>query len=227
MSLMNRIEISCFLNSRQPEHVHAGIWQPDIVGAVFAVRGRDLIDAVENGCGTASIAEAVLAMLSRDRELMRRTRLRMAPEEYGSFSHVRIEMGVQSSSSRKTVFGIYGNADGFDPLRFYCYSGAIDDCPVTEWLDELRIMLLVPDIRFRNALQELVDNKKARTDPSSEEWQDEISRYFDAEVIRNLVEYRKALDAVDCRRSLRFQPYYEGGTKKRRPQYGRKHMVEV
>ncbi len=82
MALINRIEVSCFLDSSQVDQRRSSEWRPDYMGVTFDVRGVNSIIAMENGYGKTSIAEAVLSVLSRDKELLTRTRQRMAPKSY-------------------------------------------------------------------------------------------------------------------------------------------------
>lgn len=204
MALINRIEVSCFLDSSQSEHRRVEEWQPDYTGVTFDVRGVNSIIAMENGYGKTSIAEAVLAVLSRDKELITRTRQRMAPKGYGAYSHIRVEILVQHNASQEDIFGrsgdavpgekhvlgIYGNCDGVDPITFYCYRGTLSDCPVAEWQGGLKV-LMVPNQVFRNNIRSLLDAKRARNDLSVDEWKDEVTKYFEKAVIRQLVEYQK------------------------------------
>lgn len=205
MSLLNRIEVSCFLDSSQTDSRRLENWSPDYVGVVFDVRGVNSIIAMENGTGKTSISEAVIAILSRDRDLLTRTRQRMAPKSFNAFSHVRVELLVQHEARQEDIFGksgldvpgekhvlgIYGNSDGTDGVRFYHYRGTLEDCPAATWADDRLRVSMMPNKEFSETLGNLVAARTGKNSLSLEEWYDEVAKYFEPEIVRKLVEYQK------------------------------------
>jgi len=192
MALMNRWEVSNFLDSRKGRD-----WIPDFVGERFDFGGLSTAVNMDNGLGKSSCTEAVLWMLSRDRELGRKTRSRIAPDSDRRFTHIRCEFvepkggGLLAHGERiigeTWVFGYYGNR-GED--CFYCYHGTLEDVPVH--IDEIDedgglYKVCVPDEEFRASLGQF----RNAVITSARDWAARVRQFMSGAQLEQLVAYQK------------------------------------
>lgn len=192
MALMNRWEVSNFLDSRKGRD-----WIPDFVGERFDFGGLSTAVNMDNGLGKSSCTEAVLWMLSRDRELGRKTRSRIAPDSDGRFTHIRCEFVEPKGADlfahgeritgERWVFGYYGNR-GED--CFYCYPGTLEDVPVH--IDEIDedgglYKVCIPDEEFRASLAQF----KNAVVTSAREWAARVRQFMSGAQLEQLVAYQK------------------------------------
>lgn len=192
MALMNRWQISNFLDSRKGRD-----WFPDFVGECFDFGGLSTAINMDNGLGKSSVTEAVLWMLSRDRELGRKTKPRIAPEADRRFTHIRCEFvepkgdigaGGERIVGETWVFGYYGNRG--DDGCFYCYPGTLEDCPVhIDEIDEDGAIFKVcmPDDEFRAALATF----KTAVITGARDWAARVRQFMSGAQLEQLVAYQK------------------------------------
>ncbi|WP_110643141.1 hypothetical protein [Salinicola sp. CPA57] len=145
MSVINRIEIANLLNKHGDI---ASPWEAKMRHLLLDLRGQSSAISMENGFGKTTMAEALIGMLSRDRQLLTRTRRKCSPSKVNgegrSWTHLRVEFRAQDSASQQDdmlavageevagetfVFGMYGYSDG-SGLVFYHYPGKLADVPV-------------------------------------------------------------------------------------------------
>ena len=145
MSLINRIEISNFVCLLGPEAADSE-WEPLFRHNIFDLGSQSSAISMPNGTGKTSLAEAVIAILSRDRVLAQRTREKMAPASFGDYSHIRVELlipradgandmfvsGGYSVPGETWVFGVCGFRGKQHSLSYYYYKGTLEDCPVVK-----------------------------------------------------------------------------------------------
>lgn len=203
MALINRIEISNFLNITDAEP-----WTPSYRHVEYILGGQATAIQMDNGIGKTSIAEAIMTVLSRNSKFARNTLDRMAPltstSPFGAYySHIRIEFVVRDNEptddfftlagedvpGETWVFGICGNRRerGInDPgLKYYCYSGKLKDCPVADTAKNA----LITNEAFRTTLRDI---RGSSWDVGAEEWHDRVHEMLPKHVIHQLVEFQKA-----------------------------------
>lgn len=143
MSVINRIEVTNFLNANGESD--SAPWMPKYRGVVFALRGQSSAINMSNGTGKTSIADAMLGILTRDQALVAKSRSKMAPMNFGIYSHVRIEFLVTPHASAQRnldmenstpivdetwVFGMCGYRGTGHQAMFYYYPGTFEDLPL-------------------------------------------------------------------------------------------------
>lgn len=139
MALISRWEISNFLSSGGPNR-----WNPDFIGEVYDFGGMSAAVVADNGVGKTSTVEAVLALLSNDQTLTRRTRSKAAPESYGFYSHIRVEFVLPEAEDPRQIAMPVGERAAGEywvvgmylyrserPVRYH-YQGTLEDIPVHE-----------------------------------------------------------------------------------------------
>ncbi len=200
MSTINRIEVANYLNlNGEGEHE---AWNPRYRDVVFNFRGQSTAMNMTNGVGKTSNVEAWLALLTRDSQLISRTREKMAPERGGYYSHVRIEFLVPSSESMATddffvmqgeqapgqetwVFGMYGYRSA-GSVYFYYYRGDLAQVPVAD--HGRGSLALLPNKHFSDALKAVPGSKR---NPVREDWVAEMELHVSPVSMRRQAEYQK------------------------------------
>lgn len=225
MALMNRWQISNFLDSREG---NAKDWFADFVGETYDFGGWSAAVQMENGTGKTTSAEAVLGLISRDRALMKRTVSKMAPSASGHLSHIRIEFllpdedlrtptlalhggGSLGRRGERWVLGLYGNRDDGRPIYYY-YPGTLEEWPVhVEETDHAGMPAKSPidDEVFRTCRP-----AKVKTVDTDKAWADVVSSFLSPLQVAQLVQYQRS-GAGDKSASLFFvkpsrgEPYDE------------------
>lgn len=203
MALINRIEISNFLNIMDAEP-----WMPSYRHVEYILGGQATAIQMDNGLGKTSIAEAIMTVLSRNSKFARNTLAKMAPltstSPFGAYySHIRIEFVVRNSEptddfftlagedvpGETWVFGICGNRrerGTNDPgLKYYYYSGILDNCPVAD----IENNVLITNDAFRTTLRNI---RGSSWDVGADEWHERVHEMLPKHVIHQLVEFQKA-----------------------------------
>lgn len=67
-------------------------WSPRIRYECLDFRGQSAAINLTNGGGKTTLAEAWLAVLSRDHSLVSRTKKKFSPKSSGVWSHVQVEL---------------------------------------------------------------------------------------------------------------------------------------
>jgi len=140
MSLINRIEVSNFLNESRSK-----TWDPDFRLELLNFRAFSTIFLAPNGVGKTSLADAIFACLTMRQPFVKQTKERMSPAREKIMSHVRIEFmrplaGDNPDQARQLdmafkvrgepwVAGICGHNDPDDMIHYF-YQGVLEDAPV-------------------------------------------------------------------------------------------------
>jgi len=142
MALINRVAVSNFLNYNGPE-LHRE-WFPTFRFECLDFRGQSAAINLTNGGGKTTLAEAILAVLSRDQTLVTQTKRKFSPKSEGIWSHVQVELIRPSGSVSQNdfitaegnavagehwVFGMCGFR-GDESVSYYYYPGRLDDLPI-------------------------------------------------------------------------------------------------
>lgn len=199
MSTINRIEVANFLNLNGEGESER--WNPRYRFVKFNFHGQSAAVNMTNGAGKTSNVEAWLALLTRDRHLISRTREKMAPERDGYYSHIRIEFlvpergagaqndffverGSPASGKETRVFGMYGYRS--ENPHFYFYPGSLEQVPVAD--TSTGKVALLPNRVFRDKLKATEGN---RHNPLREDWIAELSFHVSSVSMRRQAEYQK------------------------------------
>lgn len=200
MSTINRIEVANFLNLNGEGESEA--WDPRYRAVTFNFNGQSTALNMTNGVGKTSNVEAWLALLTRDSQLIARTRQKMAPERDGYYSHIRIEFvvpergtaaqddffvqqGSAVAGKETWVFGMYGYRSA-GSINFYYYRGSLEKVPVAD--SAAGTVTLLPNQEFREALKVADRN---RHNPVREDWIAELSLHVSPITMRRQAEYQK------------------------------------
>lgn len=200
MSVINRIEVSNFLNLDNRKPSEAG-WEPHWRHVVINLRGTSAAIVATNGAGKSTLNRALYAILTRDQSMHTETRKRAAPYRKGQFSHIRIEILFRDASTvaapgligmevpgEAYVLGCYGYSDGDNPLQFYSYRGYLEDCPVCHVEGTRKTLISNADF-----LQALKNPRLSCFSPQDKKaWQDHVHRHFDPNLLAQLLFYQKA-----------------------------------
>ncbi|MBY0431501.1 MAG: hypothetical protein K2Q10_09910, partial [Rhodospirillales bacterium] len=195
MSVINRFEVANYLNLDQTAD-----WRPDYRHVVFNLRGQSTAINLGNGGGKSTLTRGILVLLGRDREFQSMTRDKMAPENTGVYSHLRIELLFRDEPREADlfaraggnlpgepwVFGVYGYSGKGQQLHFYRYQGRLEDCPVAGTSG--RKVVLIDNEAFRHTLRQV---RGVLVNPDSPEWLREVGRHFDPGSVRQMIEYQK------------------------------------
>ncbi|MCG7977124.1 MAG: hypothetical protein G8D90_21345, partial [gamma proteobacterium symbiont of Clathrolucina costata] len=200
MSTINRIEVANFLNLNGEGESET--WDPRYRVVTFNFHGQSTAMNMTNGVGKTSNVEAWLALLTRDPQLISRTREKMAPERDGYYSHIRIEFvvpergtaaqddffvqqGSPVAGKETWVFGMYGYRSA-GSINFYYYRGSLEQVPVANTTGGA--LTLLPNKEFRAVLKAAERN---RHNPVREDWIAELSLHVSPISMRRQAEYQK------------------------------------
>lgn len=198
MSVINRMEVSNCINldNYRPNQKD---WSPHYPYLEINFRGLSAAIKATNGTGKTTINNAYYALVTRDRSMTSKFKSRMAPTRKGIWSHFRLEMLYQTmednlrgpqlfgmeAPGEAWVFGMYGYSD--DEVRFYCYRGHFEDCPLA--LKEGHKRSLIHNEEFASKLKTQTD---ASTSLTVSEWKKAIGRHIDESLTQKMLAYHKA-----------------------------------
>jgi hypothetical protein len=202
MSTINRIQVANFLNLNGEGEQDPGAPRYRLV--TFNYYGQSTAMNMTNGVGKTSNVEAWLALLTRDQELISRTRRKMAPERDGYYSHIRIELRVPTTGNARQedlfvqqgspaagketwVFGMYGYRSA-GSINYYYYRGSLEQVPIGTGGQAGVATTLLPNQQFRAALKAAPHN---RHHPSRDDWIAELSLHISPISMRRQAEYQK------------------------------------
>lgn len=204
MPLINRIEVSNFMNSRREEP-----WRPDWTFQTFDLKGENTAINMPNGRGKSTIVHALLAMLAYDKGLNDIRQRHFAPQSTAHYSHVRIEtyiladdyspmdLVVQAGGDvggYPMVFGVYGNSGESGSHRLYSYRGTLEDCPIGR--KEGNRVTLTNNSVFLEKLTVMPGRfPAAQRDETRVNWRDYVAGIFDMPSIEQQLVYQKAKGA--------------------------------
>lgn len=204
MPLIQRIEVSNFMNSRREDP-----WRPDWTFQVFDLKGENTAINMPNGRGKSTLVLTVLAMLAHDKSLHELRKNHFAPQSTGHYTHVRIEttvwvdddspidLVVQSGGGAggiPMVFGLYGNSGESASFKLYAYQGILEDCPIGR--REGNRVTLAPNKNFLEKLSVMSKRFPAtQRDDTRVNWREHVSDTFDMPSIEQQLVYQKAKGA--------------------------------
>jgi len=199
MSLINRIEVSNFLNL---DNVlpHEQNWCAHYPHLILNCGGENTIIQLPNGGGKSTISNAILALLSRNKDCTKRVREILAPKRGSIYTHIRLEVKhnhfdtiqanmIGEMPGEPYVIGLYGYHDSSQEIKFYIYQGELEDCPVA-YDGSVNGEIVIDYVSNKNFEEKLksVRHYKVR---SRTEYQNEIHQHFDEKLINQLLQYQK------------------------------------
>lgn len=201
MSVINRIEVSNFLNLDQ---IPPGddTWHAHYPHLVLNCGGENTIIQLTNGGGKSTITNAILALLSRNSSCIKRVRDILAPKREQIYTHIRIEVLFRDKfeslqegflgelKGEPYVIGMFGYSDKSHEINFYIYQGELEDCPVatTSIVNEEIVVDYVKNSVFEQHLKKNTRHYRSR---NRQEYLNEIYQHFDEKMIDQLIQYQK------------------------------------
>lgn len=204
MPLINKIEVSNFMNSRREEP-----WRPDWTFQVFDLKSENTAINMPNGRGKSTLVHTILALLAHDKSIHELRKNHFAPQSTGHYTHIRIEtyiwveddspvdLVVQSggdAGGTPMVFGLYGNAGESGSFKVYAYRGTLEDCPIGR--REGNSITLTGNQYFLDKLSAMPGRFPAtQRDDTRVNWREHVSGIFDMPSIEQQLLYQKAKGA--------------------------------
>ncbi len=205
MPLINRIEVSNFMNSTRAEP-----WRPDWALQRFDLMGENTAINMPNGKGKSTLILTLLAMLTpRTRSLSDIRGNHFAPLSTGRYTHVRMETYIWADDGTPNdliaqaggdfggypmVFGIYGNAGETGRYKLYAYRGMLEDCPVGYRVENR--VTLVDNQDFLEGLDARLGRFPAnQREESTNAWREFVGTLFDMASLEQQLVYQLAKGA--------------------------------
>lgn len=201
MSLISRVEISNYLTEGL-ESNHFANWNPMLTGITLRMDCQSSLVNITNGGGKTSMAELLLLVLSRDKNLLQRVRDKSAPKGRG-YTHARIEFReVDKSSFREPslleidpenqpgqtrVIGVALTNDVVDSPIFYSYSGTLEDSPCYTLASG--VLNNVPDDAFAKRTKS-ISGCQWNSFRNASEWQAHVGDAISMDVVRRNAVYQ-------------------------------------
>lgn len=200
MGLINRVAISNMLNFYGDGKRKK--WSPRFRYECLDFRGQSTAVNLTNGGGKTTLAEAMLAVLSRDHTLVSRTKKKFCPKSVGTWSHIQVELIRPLANTGQSdfitaqgnevngehwVFGMYGYL-GDQGVNYYYYKGRLEELPIGT--DDAKQRTL-----FSN--EEFVQNRKALpglvVSPHEDEWEEALALKVNLpqSTIRQMTDFQK------------------------------------
>nr|WP_286009661.1 hypothetical protein [Salinicola sp. S1-1-2] len=182
----------------------ASPWEAKMRHLLLDLRGQSSAISMENGFGKTTMAEALIGLLSRDRQLLTRTRRKCSPSkvngEARSWTHLRVEFRAQGGDAQQDdmlavageevagetfVFGLYGYSDG-SGLVFYHYAGKLGDVPVHHITRDGKLAL------YANAdVQSAMRAHGVTRASNREEWLEAVGSHISRRELAQLAAFQK------------------------------------
>ena len=83
MPLINKIEVSNFMNSRREDP-----WRPDWTFQTFDLKSENTAINMPNGRGKSTLVLAVLALLAHDKSIHELRKTHFSPQSTGHYTHI-------------------------------------------------------------------------------------------------------------------------------------------
>jgi len=200
MGLINRVAISNMLNFYGDGKRKK--WSPRFRYECLDFRGQSTAVNLTNGGGKTTLAEAILAVLSRDHTLVSHTKKKFSPKSVGTWSHIQVELIRPLANTGQSdfitaegnevngehwVFGMYGYL-GDQGVNYYYYKGRLEELPIGTDDGKQRTLL-------RN--DEFVQNRKALPglvmSPHEDEWEEALTLKVNLpqSTIRQMTDFQK------------------------------------
>lgn len=204
MPLINRIEVSNFMNSRREDP-----WRPDWTFQLFDLKGENTAINMPNGRGKSTLVLSILALLAHDKSLNELRKTHFAPQSTGHFTHIRVETYVWveddppvdlivqaggDAGGTPMVFGLYGNAGESGSFKVYAYRGTLEDCPIGR--REGNRVTLTGNQDFLDKLSAMPGRfPTTQREDTRVNWREHVSGIFDMPSIEQQLVYQKAKGA--------------------------------
>lgn len=204
MPLINKIEVSNFMNSRREDP-----WRPDWTFQVFDLKSENTAINMPNGRGKSTLVLTILALLAHDKSIHELRKNHFAPQSTGHYTHIRIEtyiwveddspvdLVVQSggdAGGTPMVLGLYGNAGESGSFKVYAYRGTLEDCPIGR--REGNRITLTGNQDFLDKLSVMPGRFPAtQREDTRVNWREHVSGVFDMPSIEQQLVYQKAKGA--------------------------------
>lgn len=200
MGLINRVAISNMLNFYGDGKRKK--WSPRFRYECLDFRGQSTAVNLTNGGGKTTLAEAMLAALSRDHTLVSRTKKKFSPKSVGTWSHIQVELIRPLANTGQSdfitaqgnevngehwVFGMYGYL-GDQGVNYYYYKGRLEELPIGTDDGKQRTLL---------SNEEFVQNRKALPglvmSPHEDEWEEALALKVNLpqSTIRQMTDFQK------------------------------------
>ncbi len=175
-------------------------WSPQFRYNLLDLRSHSTAISMPNGMGKTSLADAVIAVLSRDRTLVTQTREKMAPASCGAYSHIRVELKVPSVDMNNDllvtsgqeipgetwVFGACGFRGKSQSITFYHYKGKLGDCPVAKV--EGHHITLMSNANFKQSRESV---SGLRFGVPESDWIEAMTPHFPAHTLTQMANFQK------------------------------------
>ena len=204
MPLINKIEVSNFMNSRREDP-----WRPDWTFQTFDLKSENTAINMPNGRGKSTLVLAVLALLAHDKSIHELRKTHFSPQSTGHYTHIRIEthiwveddspvdLVVQSggdAGGTPMVFGLYGNSGESGSFKVYAYRGTLQDCPIGK--REGNRITLTGNQDFLDKLSAMPGRfPTTQREDTRVNWREHVSGVFDMPSIEQQLVYQKAKGA--------------------------------
>lgn len=201
MPLINRIEVSNFINSDRNSP-----WIPQWPHAVFELLGFNSIINMPNGSGkTAMVSTALCCLSGAGRQMSKLRNIFFAPKSYGIYTHVRLQVTLDTvegvgfdlfsgaPQGLQMVFGVFGRSGDEERHNFYSYAGTFEDCPVNQPdPGNLYRKNLISDKDFEDRLATMTGRFPANTREATDTaWKAYVQKWgFDTESIEQQLTYQ-------------------------------------
>jgi len=176
-------------------------WEPRFRYEVLNFHGQSVAMNLINGGGKTTLAEALLAILSRDVKLVTNTKGKFSPPTNKVWSHIQVELIMpQGSASQEDmltniggdvsgetwVFGMCGHRGPQESIAYYYYPGTLNDLSIGK--KENNKIILTSNKQFKDSRQAI---KGFRWGVDKTEWVEVIGRHLSLDGIRQLVTFQK------------------------------------
>ncbi|MGB4911528.1 MAG: hypothetical protein WBO95_05225 [Candidatus Dechloromonas phosphoritropha] len=204
MPLINKIEVSNFMNSRREDP-----WRPDWTFQTFDLKSENTAINMPNGRGKSTLVLAVLALLAHDKSIHELRKTHFSPQSTGHYTHIRIEtyiwveddspvdLVVQSggdAGGTPMIFGLYGNSGESGSFKVYAYRGTLQDCPIGK--REGNRITLTGNQDFLDKLSAMPGRfPTTQREDTRVNWREHVSGVFDMPSIEQQLVYQKAKGA--------------------------------
>ena len=201
MSLINRICITNYANINGSDRNN---WAPLYTRNLLELDGQSAIIVLDNGGGKTTLVNAVIGLLSRNRQLVRKMRERGCPARASDgsglpWSHIQVELVSPSTKpvnqdmleragglvqGDTMVFGAAFHCDAGD-IIYYCFPGRLEDLPTFKLVDDEP--LAVSNTEFQEAAKQVPRISWHMRRP---EWKKKMSAHFSEEMLQGLAQFQ-------------------------------------
>jgi hypothetical protein len=214
MAVVNRIQMTNMVRNKKFEE-----WLPRFRNMIYDFMGEWSTIQMPNGLGKTRMSIAFNGLLSRRRTLLRELKKTLAPASFNAYSHFRIEFVAADPKNamlrlanlpivgEKHVFGVYGLSDKNESLRFYHFSGILEDLPVAEENEE-GLISLYSQGRFETLLSNFPG--VIYKDPNENQWKRAVSEMIPLHTVERMARFQESGGGENDKSSI-FQVAQQSG----------------